>query len=87
MAVRLHEMGCFSWTEWTEALGTQFRAALERGEPDDDGSQYYTHWLAALEGLVTAKGLTDAAALARRKAAWEDAYLSTPHGQPVELKA
>ena len=69
-------------TRW----GRSFKAAAERGEPDD-GSRYYEHWLAALERLVTSKGLTDAAALAARKNEWLDAYRHTPHGQPVELRA
>jgi len=34
----------------------------DRGEPDD-GSHYYHHWLAALERLVTSRGLLDRAAL------------------------
>ena len=42
--------------------------------------------VAALERLVTAKGLTDVAALAERKEAWADAYRHTPHGKPVELR-
>src|SRR5258708_39704044 len=46
---------------------------------------YYEHWLAALERLVTAKGLIDGAALELGKEAWADAYRHTPHGQPVEL--
>ena len=57
-----------------------------RGEPDD-GSHYYDHWLAALERLVTAKQVVSASDLERRKAAWTQAYLLTPHGQPVELFA
>jgi hypothetical protein len=60
------------------------KSAADRGEPDD-GSRYYHYWLAALERLVTAKGLTDAAALQARKEAWADAYRHTPHGKPVEL--
>ena len=62
------------------------KSAADRGEPDD-GSHYYDHWLAALERLVTAKGLTDPAALAERKDDWADAYRHTPHGKPVELGA
>ena len=86
LAVRLSEQGCFTWQEWAETLGAQFRAAAARGEPDD-GSHYYEHWLAALEQLVTAKGLSDAAALLRRKAEWTAAYRATPHGEPVELSS
>jgi nitrile hydratase accessory protein len=86
LAVNLSEEGHFTWSEWAAALGAEFKAAADRGEPDD-GSRYYEHWLAALERLVTEKGLTDRAALATRKAAWADAYRHTPHGKPVELAA
>lgn len=84
LAVRLSEQGHFTWTEWSDALGAQLRAAAERGEPDD-GSRYYEHWLAALESLVTEKKLTDATKLIERKDAWAQAYRATPHGQPVKL--
>jgi nitrile hydratase accessory protein len=84
LAVKLSEQGHFTWTEWAATLGAELKAAAERGEPDD-GSRYYHHWLAALERLVTAKGLTDRASLETRKLAWADAYRHTPHGQPVEL--
>lgn len=86
MAVHLSEAGCFTWHEWAQALGEQLRSAAARGEPDD-GSHYYEHWLAALERLVTAKGLSDAAKLRERKEQWAAAYRATPHGQPVELAA
>jgi nitrile hydratase accessory protein len=86
MAVRLSEEGHFTWKEWAATLADELRAAADRGEPDD-GSRYYHHWLAALERLVTAKGLTDRAALAARKEAWADAYRHTPHGKPIELSA
>lgn len=82
LAVRLSEAGHFTWTEWTAALGAQLQAAADRGEPDD-GSRYYEYWLAALEGLVTSKGLTDTRSLATRKEAWAKAYRVTPHGKPV----
>ena len=84
LAVRLSAEGHFTWKEWAAALAAELKAAVDRGEPDD-GSRYYEHWLAALERLVTRKGLTDTAALAARKQAWADAYRHTPHGQPVLL--
>ena len=84
LAVKLSEQGHFTWKEWTETLGEELQSASNRGEPDD-GSHYYEHWLAALERLLTAKGLIDGAALELRKEAWADAYRHTPHGQPVEL--
>ena len=86
LAVKLSDAGHFTWKEWAAALAGELAAAAERGEPDD-GSQYYDHWLAALETLVTAKGLTDSDALAERKEAWADAYRHTPHGKPVELRS
>ncbi len=85
LAVKLSEQGHFTWKEWATALADELRAAEDRGEPDD-GTRYYQHWVAALERLVTAKGLTDPPALRDRKEAWADAYRRTPHGQPVVLQ-
>ena len=84
LAVRLSELGHFTWKEWAAALAEELKSAADRGEPDD-GSHYYEHWLATLERLVTAKGLSDPAAMLARKEAWADAYKHTPHGKPVEL--
>ncbi len=86
MAVKLSEQGHFTWKEWAAALADELKAAADRGEPDD-GSRYYQHWLATLERLVLAKGLTDSATLLERKEAWAEAYRHTPHGKPVELPA
>ena len=58
LAVKLSEQGHFTWKEWAAALAHELQAAANRGEPDD-GSRYYEHWLAALERLVTAKGLAE----------------------------
>ena len=84
LAVRLSAEGHFTWKEWAATLADELQAASDRGEPDD-GSRYYEYWLAALERLVTAKGLADPAALQTRKQDWAAAYQNTPHGQPVEL--
>jgi nitrile hydratase accessory protein len=81
LTVQLHERGAFSWSEWAQALSVRLAAA----GPADDGSRYYEHWLATLEDLATAKGLTQTRTLAERKAAWAAAYARTPHGKPVEL--
>lgn len=86
IAVRLSAQGYFTWKEWAAALAAELADAAERDEADD-GSEYYDHWLAALEKLVTAKGLTDVAALFERREAWADAYRHTPHGQPVQLRS
>lgn len=86
LAVRLSEQGHFTWKEWAATLADEIKAAAARGE-NDDGSRYYHYWLAALEQLVAAKGLSDAAELLARKEAWADAYRHTPHGKPVQLSA
>jgi nitrile hydratase accessory protein len=84
LAVELSARGHFTWKEWTTALGDEIKAAAARGERDE-GSHYYEYWLAALERLVTARGLTEPTALLERKEAWAEAYRRTPHGAPVEL--
>jgi nitrile hydratase accessory protein len=84
LVIELSKRGYFTWPEWTQALAQELKAAAVGGE-SDDGSRYYEHWLAALERLVLAKGLTDSNALAKRKSAWTDAYRHTPHGKPVVL--
>jgi len=84
LVIELSKRGYFTWPEWTQALAQELKAAAVRGEIDD-GSKYYEFWLAALEGLALAKGLTNIDTLARRKTAWTDAYRHTPHGKPVAL--
>jgi nitrile hydratase accessory protein len=85
LAVRLSAQGYFTWKEWAAALADELKSAADRGE-QDDGSRYYEHWLAALEGLVAAKGLTGRNEMLARKNAWAEAYRHTPHGKPVVLK-
>lgn len=84
LTVRLYEAGCFTWAEWADTLAAVLREVRERDKLDD-GSHYYDHWLVALERLITANQVLSVSDLERRKAAWAEAYLSTPHGKPVEL--
>lgn len=84
LAVRLSAQGHFTWKEWTATLAKELKSTSDRGEPDD-GSLYYEYWLAALERLMTSKGLSDPATMLARKEAWADAYRHTPDGKPVEL--
>lgn len=86
LAVKLSQQGYFTWKEWASGLADEIKASAIRGEPDD-GSVYYHNWLAALEHLVAAKGLSDPTAMLARKEAWAYAYRHTPHGKPVELFA
>ena len=84
LAVRLSGEGYFTWGEWAATLSEEIRAAQREGDPDQ-GDTYYRHWLRALERLCTERGLVSHAEASDRKDAWRRAYLSTPHGKPVEL--
>ena len=84
MALALHERGLFSWTEWAAALADQIKRAQAEGDPDT-GETYYRHWLATLEHLVAAKGVTTSETLHRYRDAWNHAADRTPHGAPIEL--
>lgn len=84
LAVTLHGQGLFTWPEWAETLSAEIRSAQAAGDPDS-GDTYYRHWLKALERLVVAKGVTDAAAIEAATAAWHAAAEATPHGEPILL--
>jgi nitrile hydratase accessory protein len=83
MTTLLSEGGAFTWSEWTLALGAELKAG-----PQDSGNDvYFEGWLRALEKLLVAKGITDAAALSDLTGDWLAAAAHTPHGQPVLLGA
>jgi nitrile hydratase accessory protein len=84
MAVTLHARGLFSWTEWAAALAQEIKGAQALGDADT-GETYYLHWLATLEHLVAAKGVTTSETLHRYRDAWDHAADRTPHGAPIEL--
>ena len=65
-------------------LGKEIKRAQAAGDPDT-GDTYYHHWLAALERMVAAKGLTTRGISGRYHDAWDAAADRTPHGKPIEL--
>ena len=81
MAVMLNEQGVFSWSEWAEVFSDVLAAAGLEESPDN----YYLNWMAALEKIVSDKGLMAAQDLVSRKAEWDTAAKATPHGQPIML--
>jgi nitrile hydratase accessory protein len=85
MTLALHERGLFTWAEWADYLNRAIADAQAAGDPDR-GDTYYAHWLTALERISAAKGLVTAGMLSNRRAAWDEAARSTPHGQPIELR-
>lgn len=84
MADTLVARGVFSAAEWSDTLGAELKDAEERDEPDRPET-YYNAVLRALEALLDRSGAIGADAMEARREAWRQAYLSTPHGQPVEL--
>jgi nitrile hydratase accessory protein len=82
LTVALHEAGVFSWQEWVQTLGRHV------GQPGAaaDGSDYYEHWVAALEELLAGKGLAAGSDVSALAAAWERAAHATPHGRPILLE-
>ena len=84
MAVQLHAKGVFTWPQWAQALSQTIAEARVAGDRDD-GSNYYQHWVDALERLVLTQGLGTAEQVHRLEHAWEAAAARTPHGQPSEL--
>lgn len=82
LTVALHEQGLFSWSEWAELLS----AEVKKPAAAADGSDYYEHWLAALEKLLAAKGAAPTVEVDAIAAAWERAAHATPHGKPILLE-
>ena len=80
----LTQTGAFPWTDWADHFSAALARADDAGAPKD-GPAYYDTWLAAFEDFLVARGLADASGLAEFKRGWTDAYLTTPHGKPVEL--
>lgn len=84
LTVHLNETGLFAWTDWAARFGaTLARHGLAREL--DGGDDYFNAWLETLETLLADLEQTDPAEVERIRAAWEHAYLSTPHGAPVRL--
>ena len=84
LAFNLVERGQFTSVQWSHALGAELVNASERGEADNSAT-YYQAVLRALEGLLDSQQGLSNTALDERTEAWREAYLRTPHGQPVTL--
>lgn len=83
MAVKLHEQGLFTWSEWTETLS----GFIKKAGPNDDVENYYHHWMNALETLVDAKNAASKSEQETRRDQWDRAAKATPHGTPILLDA
>ena len=85
IADTLVQSGMFTAGVWSEALGEALQQAETSGASDDQET-YYRCVLSALEDLVAKYSVIDQPAMAGKRKDWEEAYLSTPNGQPVKLK-
>ena len=85
LTVALNEAGRFGWPDWAARFSeTLKRHGLSREL--DGGDDYFHAWLETLETLLAENGSTAPGEVADFRRAWEDAYLSTPHGEPVQLR-
>ncbi len=84
MTLQLHEKGVFTWPEWAAALTHEIHQAQALGD-NDDGHNYYRHWLNALEQMVIEHHLGTPDQIHDLEHAWEAAAARTPHGQPIVL--
>lgn len=85
IADALVRKGMFSASAWSEALGQALKVAESECAVDNQET-YYNCVLSALEQLVAEHSEIGREAMAGKRRDWEQAYLSTPHGQPVRLK-
>lgn len=84
LTVALNEAGEFAWPDWAERFSqtlTKHRLAKELNGGDD----YFMAWLETLEGLLGESGAAMPDLVREVQSAWEEAYLTTPHGTPVRL--
>ena len=86
ITVQLSEKGNFSWKEFVEVLGVTFKKQRSLSNNLDGSNDYFSCWLDALEEILIIKKISDQDALMSLKEDWTQAYLSTPHGKPVNIK-
>jgi nitrile hydratase accessory protein len=84
MADNLVKSGLFSANDWTDALGQSLKESADRADVDTQQT-YYLCVLKTLENLIADHSEIDATLMVSKRQDWQQAYLRTPHGQPVTL--
>lgn len=86
LTVHLNEAGHFVWGDWAKRFSVTLKC---HGLSKDlnGGDDYFSAWLETLERFLAEIELADPASVEKARAAWEHAYLSTAHGEPVTLDA
>lgn len=84
LTVHLHDKGSFDWPTWTQEFGATLAEHRLSGDLNG-GDDYFNAWLATLERLLGAKEMALPGDVETMRNAWEQAYLTTRHGDPVRL--
>ena len=82
LAVALNEAGHFDWPEWAKMFSATLKSA-GLGKPLNGSDDYYGVWVSTLEEMLLQKGMAETSGLTDMKTLWTEAFLRTPHGQPV----
>ncbi len=85
MADTLIANGTIGAALWSDTLGGELKKAQSLGA-NDDIATYYKAVLKTLEQLLDQYTDISKTEVTHKRDAWEQAYLATPHGQPVILK-
>ena len=86
ITVQLSEKGNFSWKEFVEVFGESLKKQRSLSKKLDGSNDYFACWLNALEEILIKKNISNQDTLMLLKKDWTQAYLSTPHGKPVNIK-
>ena len=86
ITVQLSEKGNFSWKEFVEVFGESLKKQRSLSKKLDGSNDYFSCWLNALEEILIIKKISNQKTLMILKEDWTQAYLSTPHGKPVNIK-
>jgi nitrile hydratase accessory protein len=82
----MSEKGNFSWKEFVEVFGESLKKQRSLSKNLDGSNDYFSCWLNALEEILIIKKVSNKDTLMLLKEDWTQAYLSTPHGKPVNIK-
>ncbi len=86
ITVQMSEKGNFNWKEFVEVFGKNLKKKRTFSNNLDGSNDYFSCWLNALEEILIIKKISNKDTLKLLKEDWIEAYLSTPHGKPVNIK-
>ena len=81
----MSDKGNFSWKEFVEVFGESLKKQRSLSNNLDGSNDYFSCWLNGLEEILIMKKISNQDTLMLLKEDWTQAYLSTPHGKPVNI--